>query len=166
MTDSTPRFTLPLLQPGQAQKEQFHNEAVIGIDTLLHLAVASIATNIPPDAPVVGDAWIVGSAPSGAWTGKAGAIASWTTGGWRFLSPRAGMAAWLMDAGRWGWHDGYAWHDGALPSAGLRVGGLPVVGTRQPAIPSPSGGTSIDTEARVAISSLLDALREHGLIST
>jgi hypothetical protein len=46
----------------------------------------------------------------------------------------------------------------------LVVGGLKVVGERQPAVPSPSGGTVIDEEARAAIASLTAALKSHGLI--
>jgi hypothetical protein len=39
-----------------------------------------------------------------------------------------------------------------------------VVGARQPPVPSPSGGTIIDAEARVAIAQISAALMSHGLI--
>lgn len=41
-----------------------------------------------------------------------------------------------------------------------------VLGTRQSAISAPSGGTTIDTEARAAIGSMLTAMRNHGFIAT
>lgn len=166
MTETSPRFALPLLQAGQAQKEMFHNEALARIDALLHPAVASIATDTPPTSPIIGDAWIVGPGSSGAWAGKMGDIACWTGGGWRFLSPKAGLKVWLLDAGCWAWHDGSAWQSGALPSGGLLVDGIQVVGGRQGAIVTPSGGTTIDTEARGAIALILAAMRQHGLITT
>jgi hypothetical protein len=46
----------------------------------------------------------------------------------------------------------------------LRVNGQAVVGQRQPAISGPSGGTTQDSECRTAVSSILGALRAHGLI--
>ena len=37
------------------------------------------------------------------------------------------------------------------------------VGARLPAVASPSGGTTIDTEARAAIAALIATLKSHGL---
>ena len=34
--DGTPRWALPFLFAGQAQKEMFHNEALVRIDALVH----------------------------------------------------------------------------------------------------------------------------------
>ena len=57
------------------------------------------------------------------------------------------------------------------PSAPLRarwieVDGEQVVGAREPGIPSPAGGSTVDLEARATIQSLLGALRRHGLIES
>jgi HK97 family phage major capsid protein len=48
----------------------------------------------------------------------------------------------------------------------LLVGGQQVVGARGAAIPAPTGGSTIDAEARSAIGNILAALRNHGLIAT
>src|SRR5690606_17821307 len=61
MTEASARFALPMLLPGQAQKELFHNEALTVIDTALHPTVAGIVSD-PPGAPDVGASWIVGVA--------------------------------------------------------------------------------------------------------
>jgi hypothetical protein len=45
----------------------------------------------------------------------------------------------------------------------MPVNGKKVVGERQPAVPSPSGGTIIDAEARAAIAAITAALKSHGL---
>ena len=39
MTERSARFALPLLQPGQAQKEVFHNEALTAVALLIEAAV-------------------------------------------------------------------------------------------------------------------------------
>jgi len=59
-----------------------------------------------------------------------------------------------------------AWQVGALFGSRVLIGGTQVVGPQALAIPDPSGGTTTDSEARAAISSILAALRQHGLISS
>ena len=163
MTDLSARFALPLLVPGQAQKEMFHNEALTLVDAALHAAVEGrLAT--PPLSPSIGQCWIIDAAPSGAWAGHSGHLAIWTAGGWRFVAPPESMTVWDKAAGfsrRW---TGTAWSDGAVTAAQIVIGGHQVVGTRQPAPPSPSGGTTIDAEARAAVAAITVALRTHGLI--
>ena len=48
---------------------------------------------------------------------------------------------------------------------GYQVDGLQVVGSRGAAIPTPTGGGTVDAEARTAIGSILSAMRTHGLIA-
>lgn len=163
MTETSARFALPFILPGQAQKELFHNEALAIIDGALHPAVAGIAAD-PPGAPEAGESWIVGDDAGGAWAGREDRIAVWTGGGWRFLAPVTGMSLWDMSAGLWRYWTGTGWSDGALPAAAIRIGGAQVVGPRLPDVPSPSGGTTIDAEARSAIGALIATLKSHGLI--
>jgi len=166
MTDDTVRFGLPQIATGQAQKEVTHNEALARIDMLLHPVVETMALAVPPADPAAGRGWIVAAGGSGAWAGRAGQLAVWTDGGWRFATPVAGMLAWVTDSGvhaRW---TGETWALGHWPVAALVVGGRPVVGAQQPAIATPAGGETVDIQARSAISALLGALRNHGLITT
>jgi hypothetical protein len=46
----------------------------------------------------------------------------------------------------------------------LFLGGQQVVGSRAEAILSPTGGTTIDSEARAIIDQILATMRQHGLI--
>lgn len=46
------------------------------------------------------------------------------------------------------------------------VGGAQVLGAQQPAIPNPTGGVTVDAQSRTTISSILAALRAHGIIAT
>ncbi|MES2442794.1 MAG: DUF2793 domain-containing protein [Pseudomonadota bacterium] len=164
MTDlPTPRLALPLLQPGQAQKEMYHNEALARLDLAVQACVIAAATNIPPDDPDAGAAWIVGDAPEGVWAGQAQAVAGWTESGWRFLAAAEGMRAWVTESGGFALFSDGEWRVGEAHGR-LIVDGEQVVGGRGEAIDDPVGGSVIDIEARDAILAILAALREHGLV--
>ena len=164
MSDQSPRFGLPFLLPGQAQKELFHNEALLLLDAAVQAAVEGGPLAAPPSAPEPGQCWIVGPPASGAWAGRENALAVWSEGGWRFLAPPAGTSVWdKADAVPRLW-DGTVWSEGRIRCAGLSIAGKTVVGPRQPAILNPSGGTIIDAEARAALASVIATLMSHGLV--
>lgn len=144
--DSTsPRFALPLLFAGQAQKEAFVNEAHALTDALIHCAIEGTAA-APPTSPAEGTNWLVDVSPTGAWTGQAGKIACRQAGNWLFVAPKDGMR--LLDRSN-GQERRYAggWQAPSAPA-------------------SPSGGSTIDTEARDAIVALIAALRTAGVFPT
>ncbi len=160
---ATSRHAFPLIAPGQAQKEVFHNEALVGIDAALHATIEGIL-GTPPAAPELGQGWIVAPGASGAWTDAVDSLACWTAGGWRFIAPLPGMTVWNATTEHWIYWSGSAWINDSWPVAALAIGGEQVVGPRQPDVPSPSGGTTIDSEARTAIALLIATLKSHGLI--
>ena len=164
--ETTPRWGLPQLFAGQAQKEIFHNEALARIDMLLHGQAESADESAPPSAPTLGQCWIVAGGATGEWAGREGDVACWTEGGWRFAAPQRGLRLWVADRGYSMFHDGGAWRDGAVRGDGVYVEGLRVVGPRQAAIVNPAGGTDPDLEALDAIGSILSAMRIHGLIDS
>ncbi len=139
---ASPRFGLPLLFAGQAQKELFVNEAHALADALLHCAIEGEAA-APPSEPAEGEAWLVASGASGAWTGQAGRLACRQAGNWLFVTPRDGMR--LLDRGtgqEMRFHAG--WQAPQPP-------------------PEPSGGSVVDSEARAAIQGLIAAMRLAGI---
>ena len=139
---ASPRFGLPFLFAGQAQKEAFVNEAHALTDALLHCAIEGEAA-APPASPTDGTSWLVGASPTGDWTGQAGKIACRQAGNWIFVPPRDGMRLLDRSNGQERRYNG-GW---AAPSA--------------PA--DPTGGTTIDAEARTAIAALIAALRTAGV---
>jgi hypothetical protein len=149
--ETTNRLALPLLASGQAAKEIAHNESLFALDVLVSGAVEEPPRNAPPASPVAGQAWIVGSSPSGIWAGKAGQVAGYTTGGWRLIAPVDGMNFLVKSTGTFAIRSAGAWKVGAQAAA---------------AIPDPAGGTTVDSEARTAIAAILAALRSHGIITT
>ena len=85
----TIRLGLPLLAAAQAQKHVTHNDALLLLDGLVHLAVSARGVGTPPASPAEGDRVIVGGTPTGAFAGEAGRVAAFDDGAWRFLQPRA-----------------------------------------------------------------------------
>lgn len=146
MFDSqTPRVALPLLFAGQAQREHTLNEALLRADVAIQACVEG-ETDAPPSDLDPGQCWIVGAAPSGAFTGHAGAIAAWTSGGWRFVDAAPGWQLYDTSAGCRRVYDGTDW---ILPFAA----------------DAPSGGTTIDEEARAAIVSIIAKLVDAGVFA-
>lgn len=139
----TIRLELPLLFAGQAQKESYVNEAWVRIDALLHGAIEGEAAT-PPATPLDGQCWLIGSSPSGDWTGKSGKIAARQSGNWIYFTPADGMKLLNRSNGQ-----------EMRFSAGWKTASRPA---------APSGGTTVDSEARGAISALLAALTTAGII--
>ena len=140
---TAPRFSLPLLFAGQSQKEMTFNEAILLVDFLLQPVIESTTTAVP-GAPTPGQCWIISTGASGIFSGKTDQIAAWSEGGWRFIAPKEGMR--VFDRARTGhriYHGG-AWRTPTMPSA-------------------PTGGATVDTQARSAIIAISDALRDAGI---
>lgn len=140
---TSPRFALPLLFAGQAQKEFTVNEALALTDALLHLAVAGEAAS-PPVAPTDGDCWLVHASATGDWTGYGGHIACRQSGTWLHIAPRDGLRAYNRAAAQ-DWFYAGGWHTAT-------------------AVAAPTGGTTIDSEARTAIAGILAALSAARII--
>jgi hypothetical protein len=153
MSESSARHGLPLLVAGQGQKDVTHNEAMILVDALLHPCIESLGRDEPPASPTLGQAWLLGDAPVGAWTGQGGALAVWTAGGWRFANPSAGTV--LVDRATGRRHAlGDAGWEEMLPRP------VPPL-----AIAAPDSGAVIDVEARDVLRSLIERFRALGFLS-
>jgi hypothetical protein len=107
----------------------------------------------------------IDSGATGDWFGRGGQIAAFGGAGWRFVTPFAGLRLVERENGiEWVFRSG-AWEAGTTRAAQVLVDGVKVVGARESAIASPSGGANVDPEARAAIAAMLAALRAHGLIA-
>jgi hypothetical protein len=93
----TPRLGLPLLAAGQAQKHVTHNDALMRLDALVHLVVASRTQTVPPTTPGETSAYIVPAGGTGLFAGHQDDLAIFEDGAWSFLEPRAGWQAWVTD---------------------------------------------------------------------
>jgi hypothetical protein len=159
----TPRLALPLIAPGQSQKDVTHNEALLALDQMITLVVASRSLAAPPANPALGEIQIVAAAAAVAWGHPAGTLVQWLGAGWQASPPRDGQIALLADEGlmlvhRAGWQ-------ALWPVAGLAIGGRSVLTAVPAAISAPAGGSTVDSQARASLSALLQALQQQGILA-
>ena len=107
MTNS-PNLEMPYIVASQAQKEVTHNEALSDLDCLAQLSVTSRAIATPPASPSDGTAYIVGSSPTGAWSGQTGKVAIYFAG-WRFKTPKPGWIAFVQAESKLVVYTGSSW---------------------------------------------------------
>src|SRR6185295_16253008 len=93
---TTTHLGITLVEQSQAQKEVTVNQALMRLDALLNNGAKSRATNTPPGSPASGDLYIVGGAPTGAWSGQANKLGYYDQG-WHFITPSEGMTLWVAD---------------------------------------------------------------------
>lgn len=113
MTD-TARMSLPLLAPAQAQKHVTVNEALLRLDGLTHLTLASVGVVTPPLAAPEGELYAVPPGAVNAWAGQDGKLALRVAGGWVFVPPQRGWRAFVLDTGEAAIWDGADWRAGAV----------------------------------------------------
>jgi hypothetical protein len=87
MPNTSPRLNLPYILQSQAQKEVTHNNALNLLDALTRPVIKSINVNTPPGTPTAGDCHIVGSSPTGAFSGQTNKLAYYSGNGWVFSTP-------------------------------------------------------------------------------
>ena len=164
--ETTNRLGLPLLSPGQSQKEIVHNEALLALDTLVGGVVEEPPRTSPPSNPEPGQTYIVADGAVGDWAGLSGKILSFSEAGWRQQNPAEGQSFLVRSTGVRATFHGGVWELGLMRASSVIIDGVQVVGSRGGAIASPIGGTVVDSEARACMAQMLNALRAHGLIAS
>lgn len=144
LASSTPALGLPLLYPGQAQKEFFVNEALCLLDAL-HARAVIASQPAPPASAADGACYRVTATAAGAWAGQEDRLAVLVAGTWHFVPPAEGMVVFDRAA------------------AGLVI----FRSQWQPAaiVATPSGGAVIDVEARTTLTTLIAALKTMGVLA-
>ena len=140
---STVNTQLPLLFSGQAQKEFFINEALSIIDAIAPSVVNAVQAEAPTQHSE-GVCYLVDDSPTGEWTDHQAQIACSIGGGWHFVEPVEGMELFDQATGQ---KLVYAsgWSRAVTPD-------------------EPSGGATIDHEARTAVVELIAALKVAGVL--
>ena len=111
------------------------------------------------------DDHLVATGATDAWSGHDGALSCFTEGGWRFVAPVDGASVWDGASGQTFVRRDGVWEAGIVRAQEVRIDSQTVLRNRQPAIVDPVGGSVMDTQCRSAVTSILVALRTHGLIA-
>lgn len=75
-------------------------------DFAIPYAVLAFNATVPPVSPSIGDAYLTGSSPTGAWAGHEEKVAVWTSRGWVFVEPQVGRLLFVADGtNRWVYMD-------------------------------------------------------------
>ena len=164
---TSPDLGIPFIAEQQVEPEVTHNSAIVVMSALLK-GVINATTNTPPVSPTAGDAYIIGGSPTGAWNGKAKKIAIFYNGGWLYIpgvddngsqiamgARQEGMTIYDQNINGLQVFDGTNWQARYLLEA-----------AKQAAVADATGGSTVDTEARAALNSLLAKCRTLGLITT
>ena len=145
--DQTARLTLPFIMSGQALKHITHNDALNRLDALVQPVVESTQVAAPPVSPLPGEAWIVPSGATGAWSGHGDEIAAWQAGAWIFYDPADGWQVFDRASGALLIYSGTEWVAVAATGAGLPQLGI---------------NTSADLPNRLAVASAATLLTHDG----
>ena len=108
---ATSLLGLPLIDAAQSQKHVTHNSALLQLDGVVHLAVASRNVTVPPASPNEGDRYLVGAGATGAFVSQTNAVALWQSGAWVYLVPKVGWRAYVAAENLLGVFDGTQWRD-------------------------------------------------------
>lgn len=106
----TTRLGLALMAAAQSQKHVTHNDALLSLDALVQGVVAETDRLAPPASPQEGDAYLIGSAPTGAYAGQAGMLAAFVSGSWRFFQPQTGWVVFVKSRNALMVLSGGSWH--------------------------------------------------------
>lgn len=135
------------------------------LDCVVAGAVEETARNDPPSSPTAGQAYLIGSVPTGDWASYPEHVAVFGGGGWRYVAPVVGLTVLDRSTDTVAAYGSSGWEIGTVRASRIMIDGQQVVGAQSDAISDPTGGATIDAEARSAIAEMLLALRHHGLIS-
>jgi hypothetical protein len=87
---TTPDLGIPFIDGSQFQPDVTLNEAIVMLQAMM-TGVIAVGENDPPTGspgPQDGDAYVVGTSPTGAWVGRENCIAIQIEGEWRFVPDR------------------------------------------------------------------------------
>lgn len=106
---TSPDLGIPFIDQQQGTPEVTHNEALLLLQAMAN-GVIDRGVNTPAVGPTIGDSYIIGSAPTGAWSGRANCVTIWSGTAWDFIpgetdagtpitmgARQEGMRVWVRD---------------------------------------------------------------------
>jgi hypothetical protein len=111
LTDGSRPFTAPQAGVDPAGPADFTTRAwaLAAVADATWMAPVQDVLNTPPLLPLEGQRWLVGAAPTGAWSGQAGRVAVWRNAAWVFVVPVHGSTLYNRATSAILQYDGVAW---------------------------------------------------------
>jgi hypothetical protein len=107
---TSPELGITELGSTQVERSVTVNETTATLESGAKLFTAkSIGDNTPAVSPASGDQYVLGSSPTGVWTGKAKYVAKFYNSAWIFIPPIEGMLAYAQDDDAYYFYNGSAW---------------------------------------------------------
>lgn len=110
---ATPIYALEEIVESQSDAAKRLTSSLRTLEVVAGSSVMDKDLNTPPDPPVAGEAYIVGSSPTGVWATFAGKIAvpdAGQTTGWKIVTPAEGSNVRVKDEDIRYEHNGTAWN--------------------------------------------------------
>lgn len=98
---TTPRLGLTELAESQVNQEVPANEAFRALEAVGSLEILDRDATAPPGGDTDGDMYLVAATATGAWASQEGKIALFNGTSWSFITPKAGMTAFVKDEKIW-----------------------------------------------------------------
>ncbi|WP_218035505.1 DUF2793 domain-containing protein [Pseudomonas denitrificans (nom. rej.)] len=120
-----------------AANQMLANTTTMRLDQQVQATVKDKDLATPPGSPSDGDGYIVAASPTGAWSGKAGQVAFWSTsaGAWQFIVPFLGYRVGVADEiGTDGLPTIYGWTGSAWVAAASGGGAVTSVNAKTGAV--------------------------------
>ncbi len=103
---TSPELGITEMASTQVDRSVTVNEAVATLESGAKLFTClSVGDNTPAVGPAGGDQYVLGSSPTGVWTGKAEYVAKYYNSAWIFIPPIAGMQAYAADEDAFYYYD-------------------------------------------------------------
>lgn len=106
---TSPDLGIPFIDQQQGTPEVTHNEALLLLQAVTN-GVIDRGVNTPAVGPTIGDSYIIGASPAGAWAGRANCVTIWSGTAWDFIpgetsagtpitmgARQEGMRVWVRD---------------------------------------------------------------------
>lgn len=109
MADKSPILGIAYMVASQGGKEITFNDMVNIVELLIDRTVKSITVTTPPASPNEGDAYIIPSGATGAWSSEVGQIAQYIGGAWVYYTARIGWLFYVVSESKYFKWGGSSW---------------------------------------------------------
>lgn len=96
-------------EAGSLQTDVLQNASLNYFAAWCQCVTLTKGDNTPPATPADGDRHLIGTAPTGAWAGRANALAVYRGGAWQFYAAKNGFSAYNLGDSTLYRFDGSAW---------------------------------------------------------